>query len=355
MALGGLLLYGSTGFTGKLVLERMLAAGLRPVLCGRNPERVRAGAEALGLEWRVASLDDTRALDAALRDTQVVLNAAGPFVDTALPLASAAARQGAHYLDVSGEVDAIETLAQHHAEWRRSGVMVMPGVGFDVVPSDCLASLLARDFPDASILRIGIDGLYLVSRGSAETLAREWGRGTLLRRDGAIQSVLPGSLTHAFDFGHGPRTCLLVSWGDVASAYYSTGIANVETYFAASPALQAVIAANRLVGSLLATPPVQTLVSAWHTLLPAGPPAALRERVETVVVAEVELANGGRRAARLRAGDSYGFTAASATLIARRTLAGEALPGFQTPARAFGPALLAELPVSAVERGWTRT
>ncbi|HLK11648.1 MAG TPA: saccharopine dehydrogenase NADP-binding domain-containing protein [Candidatus Binatia bacterium] len=350
MAGGRVLLYGSTGFTGKLILARALAAGLRPVLAGRDAAGVRAVAAPLGLAWRAAPVTDPAALDAALRDVDVVLNAAGPFADTALPLARAAARRRAHYLDVCGEVDVIEALARRHAEWRAQGVMVMPAVGFDVVPSDCLAVRLVRESPGARTLRIGIQGLYLLSRGSAETLAREWGRGIRLRRDGRIETVPPGAMTHAFDYGDGPRTSLLVSWGDVASAYYSTGIPNVETYFAAGPALQAVMAANRLIGPLLSTAPAQALMQAWHALLPAAPPAAMRERVETVVVAEIEAPSGARRAARVRAGDSYEFTAASATVVARRVAAGEAVPGFQTPARVFGPELLAEVPASAVER-----
>ncbi|HWP65051.1 MAG TPA: NAD(P)H-binding protein [Candidatus Limnocylindria bacterium] len=346
-----LLLYGSTGFTGKLILERALAAGLRPRLAGRDAGRVRAVAEPLELDWCVADLADGAALEQALRGADVVLNAAGPFADTALPLASAAAACGVHYLDVTGEIDAIESLASRHGEWRRQGVMVMPAVGFDVVPSDCLAVRLARDVPGASTLRIAVAGLSLVSHGSAETLAREWGRGTRLRRDGAIQAVPPGSMTRTFDFGAGPQPSVLVGFGDVASAYYSTGIPNVETYFAASPLLALVNATNRLFGSLLATPPARALISAWHSLLPAGPPAALRQRVETVVVAEVETPRGERRTAALRAGDSYELTAVSAIAIARRVLAGHLVPGFQTPARVFGPELLADLPVTPAAGG----
>jgi short subunit dehydrogenase-like uncharacterized protein len=350
MVAGQVLIYGSTGFTGKLVLERLVADGLHPLACGRDAARVRSMAQPLGLEWRLAPVTDPRALDAALRDVRVVLNAAGPFADTALPIAEAAARVGAHYLDVCGEVDVIESLAQRHAWWRRHGIMAMPAVGFDVVPSDCLSVLLARECPGASTLRIGVQGLYLISRGSAETLAREWGRETRLRRDGRLCSVAPGALVHAFDYGDGPCRSVLVSWGDAASAYYSTGIPNIETYFAASVPLDAVIAANRIGGPLLSTAPAQALISAWHGLLPSGPSVAMRKRVETVVVAEIENQDGARRAVRVRAGDSYEFTALSASLIVQRVLAGAAVPGFQTPARAFGPELLSSLPASAVER-----
>ena len=344
-----LLLYGATGFTGKLILNRALSVGLRPVLAGRDAARLRALAEPLGLPWRSAAVTSPDQLDRAFTDVRVVLNAAGPFADTAVRIAEAAGRRGAHYLDVSGEVDVIEDLATRHAIWRRQGVMVMPAVGFDVVPSDCLSVMMAQQLPGATRLRIGIAGLRLLSRGSAETLAREWGRGTRLRRGGQICTVPAGSMSHAFDFGDGPQTSLLVSWGDVASAFYSTGIPEIETYFKASPALQGALGANRLVGGMLAGPTVQQAISAWHTVLPSGPSAAERARVATVIVAEVERPDGQRRAARLRAGDSYEFTAASAVVIATRVLAGEYVAGFQTPGRVFGPALLGAIGYGAVE------
>ena len=338
-----LLLYGATGFTGKLILERALASGLRPILAGRDGARLRSLAEPRGLPWRAAAVDRPEQLAAICRDVAVVLNAAGPFADTAVPVAEAAAAGGAHYLDVAGEVDAIEALATRHATWRQHDVMVMPAVGFDVVPSDCLAVHVARALPGATRLRIGIAGLRLLSRGSAETLAREWGRDTRIRRGGVICTVPAGSLQHAFDFGDGPVPSLLVSWGDVASAYYSTGIPDVETYFAASLALRGVLGLNRLVGGLFAGDTAREAISAWHRILPEGPSGDDRAAVETAVVAEAERADGTRLAARVRAGDSYEFTAASAVAIASRVLAGEHASGFQTPGRLFGPELLGAL------------
>jgi short subunit dehydrogenase-like uncharacterized protein len=337
------LLYGATGFTGKLILDRALAAGMRPTLVGRDPARLRALADPAGLPWRAAGLDAPGPLAAACRGASVVLNAAGPFADTALRVAEAATVAGAHYLDVTGEVDVIEALAERHATWRERKAMVMPAVGFDVVPSDCLAVHVARRLPGATRLRIGVSGLRLLSRGSAETLAREWGRATRVRRGGALCAVPPGSRQHAFDFGEGPVPCLLVSWGDVASASYSTGIPDVETYFVASLALRGALAANRLVGGLLAGPAARDAISTWHRLLPDGPSAAERATVTTAVVAEAERADGTRVAARVRAGDSYEFTAASAVALVARVLAGEAIAGFQTPGRVFGPELLAGL------------
>src|SRR5690242_4394080 len=96
-------IYGATGFTGRLMLDGALALGLRPVLSGRDEGRLGALAEQLGLEYRVARLGDPAALDEALRGMRVVLHAAGPFSETSRPMVDACLRAGVHYLDITGE------------------------------------------------------------------------------------------------------------------------------------------------------------------------------------------------------------------------------------------------------------
>src|SRR5262245_9289082 len=131
-----LMIYGATGYTGRLMVAEALALGLAPVLGGRDEAKLAGMAHELGLEYRVARLADSGRLGKALSDVQVVLHAAGPFSETAAPMVDACLRTGTHYLDITGEMVVIEALAQHHAEFRRHGLMLMPAVGFDVVPSD---------------------------------------------------------------------------------------------------------------------------------------------------------------------------------------------------------------------------
>ena len=138
------LLYGSYGYTGRLIADRALEQGLRPLLAGRDVAALAAQAAELGLEFRAFSLDDTAALDAAVRAVPVVLHAAGPFAHTAAPMAQACIRAGVHYLDITGEIAVFEAMAALDGAARASGVMLMPGAGFDVVPTDCLAAHLAR-------------------------------------------------------------------------------------------------------------------------------------------------------------------------------------------------------------------
>ena len=135
---GAILIYGATGYTGKLIAKTAVDRGARPILAGRNLEKVRAVAEPLGLAALAFDLRDPGRIDAAIKDVSVVLNVAGPFSATSRPMADACLRNHVHYLDITGEIDVFEALAARDAEAKSRGVMLLSGVGFDVVPSDCL-------------------------------------------------------------------------------------------------------------------------------------------------------------------------------------------------------------------------
>lgn len=331
-----LLIYGATGFTGKLCTRAALDRGLRPVLAGRDAGRVAAVAAPLGLSHRAASLDDPAGLAALLRGIRVVLHAAGPFSATAAPMAEACLAAGVHYLDIAGEVAVLEGLAGRHRDARARGVMLMPAVGFDVVPSDCLAAWVAARLPRPRQLALGFTGLQFATRGSLRTLVEHAGV-VRVRRAGRLVDVVPGTLRRAFDYGAGARESLHVSWGDIVTAHYTTGIPDVTVYFDATPSLRGMLAASRHLGWALRTPPWQTWLKAHAVLLPEGPSPAERAAARMTIVAEVEDAAGRRAAARLHTPEAYTLTGLTAAEIARRVLGGWIEPGFQTPGRVFGP------------------
>jgi len=332
-----LLIYGATGYTGGLIVNDAVARGLRPILGGRSRDPLAALAGSLGLQYRVAALHDRPELDAALDGIRVVLHAAGPFSETAQPMVDACLRAGAHYLDITAELGVYERLAGRNAEARARGITLLPGTGFDIVPSDCLAAHVARRLPSADRLTLAVRGLVLTSRGSAKTFVEYAGVGVFVRRDGTLTSIPPGSLQRRFDFGDGAVPCVNVSWGDVAAAYYSTGIPNIEVYFEATPMLQAVLMAGRAFGWVLGTPPWQTWLKAHADLLPEGPAEGDRLPRQAVLVAEASDPAGRTARARLRTPEAYTFTGRSAALIAARVLRGDCEIGFQTPARVYGP------------------
>ena len=145
-----LLIYGSNGYTGELILERALAEGARPILAGRTRDKIETQAALSELEFRIFSLDEPEAIDEGLKDIKVVINCAGPFSRTAIPMAAACIRAGAHYLDITGEIQVFEDVAAMSEAAKKAGVMLMPGTGFDVVPSDCLAAHLKKRLPGAT-------------------------------------------------------------------------------------------------------------------------------------------------------------------------------------------------------------
>src|SRR5688572_23775842 len=234
-----LLIYGSTGYTGRLIVDEALRRGLRPVLAARNADAVRAQAVPLGLEWRSARIDDAAALDAALAGAKVVLHCAGPFAHTWRAMSDACLRAKAHYLDITGEMAVFEGLAARDAEARSAGIMLLPGAGFDVVPSDCLAAHLARRLPNAVRLSLAFRALGGASRGTLATMVEGLGSPGAVRQNGRIVPVPPAWRTRRIDFGDGKlRDATTIPWGDVSTAFHSTGIPNIEVYVAMRPAMR---------------------------------------------------------------------------------------------------------------------
>jgi len=338
-----LLIYGATGYTGRLVAEGALKLGIRPLLAGRNEAKLAAMAQRLGLDYRVVHLGEPQQLDRALRDIRVVLHAAGPFSQTAMPMVEACLRRGVHYLDITAEIRVIEDLARRDADARQRQVMIMPAVGFDVVPSDCLAAHVHRRLRTARRLIIALSGFRSMTRGTAKTLVEGADFG-VVRRDGALSLVPLGTLQRWIDYGDGPRLSLNISWGDVATAYYTTGIPNVETYYEITPMLRTAFFANRYLGWLLRTDLAQVWLKAHVDVLPEGPSDTERDSLEMAIVAEAEDAEGRRVMARLRTPEAYSFTGVTAPAIIQRVLQDDFEPGFQTPARVYGADFVLSFP-----------
>jgi len=340
-----LLVYGANGYTGTLIAELARTQGLTPVLAGRNAENIAALAERLGFEHRVFGLDVPSTIDACLEGVAVVLHCAGPFSRTAAPMVDACIRMGVHYLDVTGEFAVFEALRQRSSEAREAKVMLLPGVGFDVVPSDCLAVHTARRITQPTRLRIAILGLGAsMSHGTATTMVEGLSNGSWIRKGGSLVKIAPGSLTRKFDFGRGPSITMAVPWGDLATAYHSTGIPDIETYFSIK---RSMLWGARTMGRLpwlLGSGPVQRLMKRRVDARPAGPTADQRDKGRSIFVVEVENAAGLRATSRLETGNGYSLTALAALHIAKRVLAGNAPVGFQTPATAYGPDLILEIP-----------
>src|SRR5690606_2601806 len=148
------LIYGANGYTGELITHCAVERGMLPIIAGRNAAAIKSLAEKHGLEYRIFSLDETEKLDAALKEVAMVIHCAGPFSLTSRQMGEACLRTGTHYTDITGEIAVFEACAAVDKKAREAGIMIMPGVGFDVVPSDCLAVHLKNLLPSATHLTL---------------------------------------------------------------------------------------------------------------------------------------------------------------------------------------------------------
>ncbi|MDP6539070.1 MAG: saccharopine dehydrogenase NADP-binding domain-containing protein [Planctomycetota bacterium] len=338
-----LLVYGANGYTGRLVARTARERGFTPCLAGRDAAAVERVAEELDLPWRAFGLDDPAALDAGLEGVAAVLHCAGPFSRTWRAMSDACLRTGVHYLDVTGELVVFEGLAGRGEAARKAGVTLLPGVGFDVVPSDCLAAHLARRLPDATALALAFQASGGVSHGTATTLVENMGASGFVRRGGRIVPIPAGSLTRRVDFGDGPRPAVAIPWGDVSTAFHTTGIGDIEVFVAAGRAAIWGMRLGRYCGAALRSPVVRRFLQRRIDARPAGPDDAARERGRTLLWGEARAADGRSVACRMRAPEGYTLTADASLAIAAKLLDGEGRPGFHTPAGLFGPDLVLEL------------
>ncbi len=333
-----LLIYGATGYTGGLVAEEARRRGLQQVvLAGRSEAKLRPLAARLGFPYRAFELARPD-----LGGVQAVLHCAGPFSATSRPMIDACLAARAHYLDITGEVDVFEAVFARDAEARERGVVLLPGAGFDVVPSDCLAKHLSEKLPGASSLELAFASEGGSSRGTMKTLVEGLARGGRLRRGGRLVQAKIASEVREIDFGDRSRSAMSIPWGDLATAWRSTGIPDITVYIAARPAA---IRAARLIhyaAPLLGLGAVQSFLKARVERNLTGPGATERARGSVRLWGRVASGRASA-AATLQTPEGYTFTADAALCCAGRILEGGVQPGAWTPAQAFGSGFAATL------------
>jgi short subunit dehydrogenase-like uncharacterized protein len=338
-----LLLYGAYGYTGRLAAELAAAKNLDVVLAGRNQSALAGLGDRLGLPTRVAALDDARQLAEALEDIACVVHMAGPFAATSAPMLNACLATQTNYVDITGEIEVFEAMWSRQAEIRRAGITAVPGAGFDVVPSDCLAAYVTGKLAQPASLVIAMRGQERASRGTLRTVIRQLWKPVLCRREGAIVA-LDDRAPRWIDFGAGEEPCVPVSWGDVATAFHSTGVGNITVYFRRSGMLRSADIPGKLFGPLLRSGIGQTGLAAIVRRLPDGPSRAERMGHRVTIWAQAIDGSGKSFKASLTTPDSYDLTANSALEIASRIRSLPAALGLVTPSQAFGADFVLTLP-----------
>ncbi|MBT9555465.1 MAG: saccharopine dehydrogenase NADP-binding domain-containing protein [Myxococcales bacterium] len=346
------LIYGANGYTGQLVVEVALKRGLKPIVAGRNRASVDAVAAANGLEARVFELQSGEQIAPYLHDVAVVLHCAGPFARTFRPMLDGCIEGGAHYLDITGEVEVFEGVAARTLDCERRGIVAMPGVGFDVVPSDCLAAHLARRLPNADTLELAFKMRGgRPSHGTLTTMVENLHRGSLIRRDGRLVHIATGEIVREIDFGPGangepkpPVHCAAIPWGDVSTAYRTTRIPNIAVFVPISKTAAFAARVSTPLRGVLGTDFVQRLMKKKIASQPAGPSADERANATVVMWGEATRKDGQKVVSRLVTPEGYSLTALTSIMAVERVLAGDVRPGYHTPALAFGPDFVMSVP-----------
>jgi short subunit dehydrogenase-like uncharacterized protein len=340
------MIYGANGYTGELIAREARRRGMQPVLAGRNRARIEHLARELQLPCRVFGLDDPVEASRQVSGMRAVLHCAGPFSATSAPMIEACLAAKTDYLDITGEISVFEHAHALHARAEKAGVVLCPGVGFDVIPTDCVARALKAALPDATQLALGFDSRSGFSPGTAKTSVEGMAQGGKVRRAGKIISVPLAYQTRRIDFGDGEKLAMTIPWGDVSTAYYSTGIPDIEVYIPASPGLVRNARRANYVRWLLGIGIVQDLLKQRIERTVKGPDEATRNRLPTYVWGEAINAQGQKKTACIRTANGYSLTVAGSLAVVGYLLANRPAGGTYTPSTLVGADLVATLPGS---------
>lgn len=341
------LLYGANGYTGELIAREAVRRGMRPVLAGRSAGRIEKLAAELNCHHAVFDLEDHTTMVQSLQGIAAVLHCAGPFSRTARSMMQACLATHIHYLDITGEIEVFELAHGVHEKAQRAGIVLCPGVGFDVVPTDCIALKLKQAMPDATHLALGFDSDSGMSKGTAKTVIEAAAAGTYVRRNGKLATLPLAAQTRRIDFGRGERDAVGVTWGDVSTAYYTTGIPNIDVFTAASPKAVRSMRRGNLLRPLLRQPWLQSTLKFAVDRRLRPPTQAERDHNPSYVWGEARNAAGRTLTARLRTLNGYALTITSALGVMTELLMRPHEPGYITPARLMGADFISTLATPA--------
>ncbi len=336
------LIYGANGYTAKLILELCEKEGIKPTIAGRTRDKILPIAEKYDLPYEIVSIDEEQKLLDLLTPFDLVLNCAGPFTRTFKAMTKACLQTKTHYLDITGEIEVFEGCAYLGKKAEAAGIILLPGVGFDVVPSDCLAKYIHENLPQATHLELAFVGLGGgVSRGTATTAIENLGRGGAIRENGKIKLVKNAHAIRQiqFDPSKDRKTpSATIPWGDVSTAFHSTGIPNIMVYLGLNDKSIRMMKFGNYFGWLVGSDFMKKrmLKKVWSGK--PGPTAEEREQSKSLLWGIAKDADGNEFEARLECPEGYTLTAMTALESVKRVLADKSFKssGFLTPSLAFG-------------------
>lgn len=340
------MIYGATGYTGQLIAREAVKRGHKPILAGRSEHKLKPLAEELGLEYTAFGISDMFTAVGGLQEAgniELVMHCAGPFIHTSSPMLKACLQIGAHYLDLTGEIPVYENTFLFGEKAKERNIVLISGVGFDIVPSDCLNRYVAEQIPNAISLEVVVDvstslqgGEVGVSAGTFKSFINMIPGGGYVRRGGKLIPLDFGMESKMFDMPNGQRAAMAIPWGDLSTAYRSTGIPNITTYGCIPPQQIAGIRSSAyLAQNLLKIKPLREWLGQQIDTTLIGPSEQARETNKTYLYARATDQAGNYAEAWLETIEAYKFTAIASIMATERVLDGN-YSGAMTPAEAFG-------------------
>ena len=338
------LIYGASGYTGKLIVELSVKKGLKPVLAGRTESKIKPLAEKFGLEYLVFGLDNIEEVVQNITKFPLVLNCAGPFSRTAKPMVEACLLAKIHYLDITGEIEVFEMIKSHDSQAKKNEIILMPGVGFDVVPTDCMAKYLSSKLPDAKYLELAFTSVGgSISHGTVTTMIESLGNNGFTRENGVIISKPTGYKGKWIDFGKLKQFAMTIPWGDISTAYTTTGIPNIETYAGASKSAYYLMKLQFLFNPILRTKFVKNFLQKYVDDKITGPDESHFQNGKSLIWGKVTNEKGETVEGRIETLEGYRLTAEASVLITQKVLQLKGVSGYKTPAGLFGHELILEI------------
>jgi short subunit dehydrogenase-like uncharacterized protein len=341
-----ILIYGANGYTGKLITAEAHKQNIDFIIAGRNEEAITPLAKQYNVPYEIISLDKQEQLRALLQKVGVVIHAAGPFSETSAPMIQACLDTKTHYLDITGEVWVFEAIQKQDTAAEEAGVTLIPGIGFDVVPTDCLSAFLKNQLPDATHLELAFVGANTaMSRGTAVTMAKNAPKGGFIREDGVLKNVPLAYDAKSIQFPHREQLCMTIPWGDLMTAYFNTGIPNIKVYSGVSRKMLKSFRRYRKLKFLLGIPFIQKMVRSNIEKKVTGPDQEKLENGITYLNGMVKNNKGQEYHAQLITPEAYKLTALTAIEAAKRLSADKNIVrGYATPSQAFGQDFILDFP-----------
>ncbi|WP_115702836.1 saccharopine dehydrogenase family protein [Legionella sainthelensi] len=329
------MIYGANGYTGELIAREAKVRGLNPILAGRNQKALLALVKDLGFNSRVFELSDQKNIISQLSNVHLVLNCAGPFSTTSQQMITACIQSGTHYIDITGEISTFEYAHNQNLRAEEANIVLCPGVGFDVTPTDCIAAQLKQILPDANYLALGFDSNSAMSPGTAKTAVEGLALGGKVRINGQIKIVPLAWKTRFIDFGRGEKLATTIPWGDISTAFYTTGIPNIEVYVPISPKRLSILKRANYIRWLLGLSLIQNFLKK-KAAEQKGPNTEQFKSQLTYVWGEVKNAHGISKTVRITTANGYALTVASSLGIAEYLLKNKVKGGYRTPSQLMG-------------------